>query len=72
MMLTVQELGEILQDSDIYRCTSETCSDNGGVCVLIVPCMFAPPEDGKDGCSYPDHFIIEDTDECDCKWVKIA
>jgi hypothetical protein len=69
-MPTAQDLGEILQDSEIYRCKSETCGDNGGVCVLIIPCIFDKPQNGKEGCSYPDHFA-EDDEECDCEWELI-
>ena len=69
-MPTAQEIGEILTDSDIYRCKSATCDDNGGVCVLIVPCMFDAPQNGRDGCSFPDHFNDEE-EESDCVWEKI-
>ena len=68
MTLSIEDLGELLINSTIYRCNSETCSDNGGVCTLFIPCMFDEPQNGKEGCSYPEHF---DDDECDCKWVKV-
>ena len=50
----------------IYRCKSETCSDNGGVCILIIPDGFEEPT----SCVNPDSFI--DTDNVpDCKWVEL-
>jgi hypothetical protein len=67
MTLTISELGEILHGSEIYRCKSETCADNGGVCVLIVPDGFEHPV----GCTNPLSFAVVDTD-CDCEWEKVA
>ena len=50
----------------IYRCKSETCSDNGGVCTMIVHDMFSKPEK----CPYPSAW--EDFEEdCDCEWVEL-
>jgi len=66
--ISVQELGEILRYSDIYRCNSTICGDNGGVCILIVPCLFEAPT----SCTNPEAFSEEMETECDCKWEKIA
>lgn len=64
MTLTISELGEILAGSDIYRCKSRTCEDNGGVCVLIVKPGFEEPT----SCTNPGSFYDDD----DCEWEKIA
>jgi hypothetical protein len=66
--ISIQELGEILKDCELYRCKSATCSDNGGVCHLIIPTIFDKPQDGREGCCYPDDF----EDECECKWERVA
>jgi hypothetical protein len=50
----------------IYRCNSDTCSDNGGVCVLIIPDMFEAPT----ACTNPESFT-DNGDEPDCKWVEL-
>lgn len=71
MKLSKKDIRDLLKDSDVYRCTSKTCSDNGGVCVLIIPDMFCAPADGLKGCSYPDDFNDDDC-ECKCKWKKIS
>jgi len=66
-MPSAQELGDILSCSTIYRCKSETCGDNGGVCVLIIPNLFEPPT----SCTNPEAFAEEMETECDCKWEEI-
>jgi hypothetical protein len=65
-MVSAQELGEILKDSTIYRCTSETCEDNGGVCILVVPDDFEPPT----SCTNPESFT-DNGEDPDCKWEEI-
>lgn len=50
----------------IYRCKSDTCSCNGGVCMIIIDDMFDAPEI----CPYPSAWDGME-DECDCKWVEI-
>lgn len=61
-----QDLGEILKDCTIYRCKSSTCSDNGGVCHLIVPCFFEAPKDCTNRESFTDN-----EEEPDCEWEEI-
>ena len=65
-MLSAQDLGDILKDSTIYQCKSDTCSDNGGCCVLIVPCFFESP----DSCVNPSAFT-DNGDDPECKWEEI-
>lgn len=65
--ISPQDLGEILVNSTIYRCKSETCSDNGGVCVLIFPCAFEPPT----SCTTPRSFTDNEEDP-DCQWEVIS
>lgn len=67
MTLTIQEFAEILIDVTIYQCTSETCSDNGGVCTLLIPSGFEPPT----SCTNIEAFSEEMGTECDCKWVEL-
>jgi hypothetical protein len=66
-MVTAQDLGEILMFADIYRCTSPTCSDNGGVCTLIVPPGFETPTK----CVSTDIEADEEGEGNDCVWVLI-
>lgn len=65
-MPSAQELGEILADSTIYRCKSDTCSDSGGTCVLIIPDFFEAPT----SCTNPESFT-DNGDEPECKWEVI-
>jgi hypothetical protein len=65
-MATAQEIGAILEDSTIYQCKSSTCSDNGGVCTLIIPVGFEPPTSCTNSESFTDNADIPD-----CKWRKI-
>lgn len=49
---------------DYYKCTSQTCSDNGGTCCLSIPYGYEAPT----SCVNPESF--DDECPCDCKWVR--
>lgn len=51
---------------DYYRCKSQTCGDNGGVCELSIPTGYIPPQ----SCVNPECFD-DDCCEPDCKWEQI-
>jgi hypothetical protein len=64
-MATDKEKLELLKGKVVYRCKSRTCSNGGGVCVLLLPEIdFRPPM----ACVNPECFYEEQTD---CEWEMI-
>jgi hypothetical protein len=49
-----------------YRCKSDTCEDNGGVCILLIPDGYEAPT----SCVNPKSFT-DNGDEPDCKWEEL-
>jgi hypothetical protein len=60
------ERDKVLDGKTTYRCKSDTCEDNGGCCILVIPCGYESPT----SCVNPESFE-NNGDTPDCIWEEL-